>query len=281
VFLQQQPHLKQAEFYDEGYYRGRSQHKKNLDNENVLEPDRIRGRLESCRGVVDLVTHHCPKPGRWLDIGCGPGFLLSQAQVQGWQCTGLEPSPFATSYARDQFGIEDVRTTDVDKATFPKNSFDVISMQHVLEHFRDPLATMDRVLAWLKSGGLLYVETPDVGSPLAQREGPNWEHLKIPEHLFYFSERTLRLLCAKINCEVIFVKHPVKGTGLLNVICGGEDPARNFYDRFKYNPIFQMVVRSVRQLNELYRTVVKKESDIIHILAKKTHNEKSKAHRSR
>jgi 2-polyprenyl-3-methyl-5-hydroxy-6-metoxy-1,4-benzoquinol methylase len=269
IFVNPQPELNGQGFYDEGYYSGNSAHKENLDNENVLEPKRMKVRFESCQAVVEMIMQHHSKPGKWLDIGCGPGFLLSQAETRGWKCTGIDPSPFATAYSRDKFNLIGVQTSSIEDANFTNEMFDVISMQHVIEHFFNPLDTMRRIIAWLKPGGFLYLETPDIGSPIARYEGANWEHIKLPEHVVYFSESTLRYLLEQLSCEIVLIHHPVEGTGLMNKVCGGKVQARRFYGRYRENPIFRTAVRTIRHLNELYRSKLRGESDIIHILARR------------
>lgn len=270
VFVRRQPDIRNEKFYDEGYYQGRSSCKTNLCNENVLDTKRIETRIDNCRGVVDMVLQKAFQPsGKWLDIGCGPGFLLSTVKERGWQVFGIEPSPFAAAYAKERFQISDVKNCSVETSDFPKDYFDVISMQHVIEHFSDPLASMKRIAIWLKKGGLLYLETPDIASPIAKNERAGWEHIKLPEHLFYFTPKTLTMIMNKIGCRIIAIRHPVQGTGLMNAACGGERKSRIFYERFRKYEIFRHTVRIVRYLNELYRHHLKKEGDIIQLLAVK------------
>jgi len=269
VFVNEQPDIPGDKLYDEGYYRGASEHKKNLYNENVLDPRRISARMESSQAVVDMVMRYHLNPGRWLDIGCGPGFLLSHAGTRGWKGTGIDTSLFATDFARDEFNLTDVHATSVEDANFADEMFDVISMQHVVEHFFYPLDTMRRIIAWLKPGGFLYLETPDIGSRIAHGAGVNWEHFKLPEHVVYFSDATLKRLLKQLKCETVLISHPVEGTGLMNKVCGGKVQARRLYERYMKNLIFRTAVQTIRRLNELYRSRLKGESDMVHILARK------------
>jgi len=267
VFLNPQPRVEQRGFYNESYYRGTSEQKQAADNEDVLAPEKMQVRLESCQAVVDQVMQYVPYAGRWLDIGCGPGFLLSQAQACGWRCTGLDSSPFAPRFARERFGLEDVHSGLIEEADFAPERFDIISMQHVIEHLYDPLPTMRRVLSWLKPGGLLYLETPDIESGPARRDGASWLHIKIPEHVLYFSGASLRHLLAELGCEVLDVQHPVPGTGLMQRLCGGEEEARRFYNAAKKVPLFVWMVRRVRWLRQRQMTDV---SEHMHVLARKS-----------
>jgi len=266
VFLNPQPQVEHQKFYDETYYDGTSIKKGSEDNEDVLEAKKIEKRLESCQAVVDRVERCLPEPGSWLDIGCGPGFLLSQARGRGWQCTGLDSSPFAPKFARDQFGLEDVHTGLIEDVDFKGKTFDVISMQHVIEHLYEPVPTMREIIKLLKPGGVLYLETPDITSGSALLDGADWLHIKIPEHVLYFSQDTLERLMQELDCEVLDVSKPVPGTGLMNTLCGGKERAKKFYAFAKKLPLFESLVNAVRSSRE---KSVPEQAEHIQMLARK------------
>lgn len=269
IFVHPQPEINGQIFYDEGYYSGKSAHKINLDNENVLDPKRIEIRLDSCNGVIEQVMRLQPATGKWLDIGCGPGFLLFAAKRLGWEVFGFDVSPFAIQYAKDKFSLHRVQVGKLEEVDFKPAEFDVVSMQHVIEHFFNPLDSMIKIVNWIKPGGIIYIETPDIGSKIARKEGADWEHIKLPEHLFYFSEKTLQYLFRALNCKVLMVRRPVESTGAMKKICGGETKARDFYNRFSGSRLFQIIVGTVRKANEFYRVRMKSESDMIHMIARK------------
>jgi len=250
VFLNPQPRVEHQEFYDESYYRGTSEKKERDDNEDVLEGDKIRMRLEACQGVVDKVMQYQPQPGTWLDIGCGPGFLLSQVKARGWQTVGLDSSPFAPQFAKEQFGLENVHIGLIEDMNFKGQQFDVISMQHVIEHIYEPVATMKEILKLLKPNGILYLETPDIESGSAKLYGKDWLHIKIPEHVLYFSELTLKRLLNTLDCEVLGVQKPVPSTGLMHKVFGGEERAKRFYNVVKHLSGFMKLVSWVRKYQQ-------------------------------
>ena len=268
VFLNPQPACPDEVLYAEPYYRGACAAKAG-GQENVLDPARVERRLESCRGVLEVLEETLGGKGRVLDLGCGPGFLLKAAQEAGWEVTGADVSGFAAAYAREQFGIQEVYTGPLEGFEFQPASFDVVTLQHVIEHFRDPFTMVGRIRGWLKTEGILWIETPDIDSGQARREQARWAHIKVPEHLFYFSERTLRRLLTDHGFEVLTVRREVAGTGLLDAACGGRAEARRFYERLRGNPVFRRLVRAVRYANELYRARLKGESDVIRVLARK------------
>jgi 2-polyprenyl-3-methyl-5-hydroxy-6-metoxy-1,4-benzoquinol methylase len=266
VYLNPQPRVEHQQFYDESYYDGSSTKKDDADNEDVLEAAKVAVRLESCQAVVDRVMKYSPTPGSWLDIGCGPGFLLSQVRDRGWQYMGLDSSPFAPQFARERFGLENVRTGLIEDVDFAGRTFDVISMQHVIEHLYEPVSTMREILKLLKPGGILYLETPDICSGSALRDGAKWLHIKIPEHVLYFSQETLENLLHRLDCEVLNVSKPVPGTGLMNKVCGGADRAKRFYAVAKKIPLFEAAVNRVRMMRQ---KSMPEEAEHIQMLARK------------
>ena len=268
VLLNPQPDCSDERLYAEAYYRGDCT-VKNGGQENVLEPERIARRLDSCRGVLEDIEEALGRRGRLLDLGCGPGFLLKAAQDAGWTVTGADVSSFATGHARDRFGIAQVTTGPLETVEFPDASFDVVTLQHVIEHFRDPARMLQRIKRWLAPGGLLWLETPDIDSGGARRQGSRWVHIKVPEHLFYFNERTLTRLLTAQGLTVLAIHREVEGTGLMQAACGGADGARRFYERAKQVPGFGALVKTVRSVNEFFRAGLRGESDVVRLLARK------------
>ena len=266
VLLNPPPVCDDDVLYAEGYYRGHCAAKQSGE-EDVLEADRIRRRLESCRGVLQDIESALGRQGRLLDLGCGPGFLLKAAAEAGWQVAGVDVSRFAAEYARERFGIRDVQAAPLERVEYPSGSFDAVTLQHVIEHFRDPVAMIRKIKRWLAPGGLLWLETPDIESGRAKRDGARWTHLKVPEHLFYFSEGTLRALLRAAGFRVLSVRREVEGTGLLHAVCGGQAGARRFYERVRGNALVRTLIGAVRYANELYRARLKGESDVIRLLA--------------
>lgn len=111
-----------------------------------------------------FLARHAPRPGRLLDIGCGNGRLLWLARRAGWQVQGLELSVEMARYASSRVGCP-VRAADflaLEPAPEERESFDVVSLRHVLEHLPEPRPAMERIGALLKPGGLLLVEMPNI-----------------------------------------------------------------------------------------------------------------------
>lgn len=140
--------------------------------------------------------------GRLLDIGCGPGFFLTTAKKNGWDVRGVELSAFAAEYAKKVFDI-DVIPGELKQGLFTEKSFNVITQWHVLEHSRDPVGLLKLTSSYLKDGGLLAIEVPNIQSPVVNLVKEKWELLAPAEHLYYFSPQTLEGMLKDAGFKII------------------------------------------------------------------------------
>lgn len=127
--------------------------------------------------------------GGWiLDVGCGPGWLLS-ALSSKWQKIGLEPSlEMADLCVRD--GLKVIAKT-MPHASLRPRSFDVVVHYHVIEHCPDPDQEIWHVRNVMKEGGWLVLGTPDFGSPCAKRFGDKYRMLDDSTHCSLFTTADL------------------------------------------------------------------------------------------
>ena len=139
--------------------------------------------------------------GKILDVGCATGFFLEKAKSKGFEPYGLELSEFSFKEAQNKFG-DHIFLGTIEDIPFENNFFDVITMFDLLEHVKDPVATLRRCEAILKPQGIIVAVLPDVSSISAKLMGRNWTHYK-KEHLYYFSKRTISELLKQESYEVV------------------------------------------------------------------------------
>jgi SAM-dependent methyltransferase len=120
---------------------------------------------------------------RVLDVGCGTGYLLERLHAHGFECTGVERSAHAADAHRD--GVRILGGELLDLALEPA-SFEVVVIWHVLEHLRDPQATLREAARLLVPGGVLVLAVPNQASWQARLFGRAWFHLDLPRHLHFF-----------------------------------------------------------------------------------------------
>jgi len=158
------------------------------------------GQRATARATLDTVERHVQR-GVLLDVGCWVGFLLDEARRRGWRAAGLEPSEFASAYARDRLGL-DVRTADLFTAELEAASFDAVVLADVIEHLPDPGAALDRIADVAAPGAVLHLSLPDAGSRIARVLGARWWSV-IPTHVQYFTRSSLRTLLARHGWELL------------------------------------------------------------------------------
>ena len=161
------------------------------------------GQRESFRSVLERIERFVPR-NSLLDVGCWVGFLLAEARDRGWrECLGVEPSAFASEYARSRLGL-DVRTEDLFTARLPEGHFDAIVMGDVLEHLTRTSEALERTRSMLRPDGVLCLELPDAGSRIARLLGPRWWSV-IPTHVHYFTRHSARTMLARHGFETVYV----------------------------------------------------------------------------
>ncbi len=158
------------------------------------------GQRETARTTLQTLERHGAR-GALLDVGCWVGFLLDEARLRGWDGVGLEPSRFASEFARVRLGL-DVRTANLFDVELEPGRFDAAVLADVLEHFPDPGAALDEAGRWLSSDGLIYLALPDAGSRVARALGARWWSV-IPTHVQYFTRGSLHTLLRRHSWEIV------------------------------------------------------------------------------
>jgi ubiquinone/menaquinone biosynthesis C-methylase UbiE len=130
------------------------------------------------------------KPGRLLDLGCGDGEFSHRIKKRGWTVDGLDFDAGAARLAEERHGLK-VNICSVAEMAYPDDSFDAVTMNHVIEHLVDPLAVLRIVHRVLKPGGSLIVVTPNAESWGLRLFGRNWQALDPPRHIHILSLQAL------------------------------------------------------------------------------------------
>ena len=142
-----------------------------------------------------------------LDVGCGTGEFLHVAQQRGWQTTGVEISSYAAQYGRRHYRV-DIRTGSLSDDLFAERSFAAITLWDVIEHLPGPPATLALCARLLKPGGVLAISTGDIESLCARLCGRHWHLFNLPEHVFFFSRRTIHDVLRRAGFEVVSIGYP-------------------------------------------------------------------------
>jgi 2-polyprenyl-3-methyl-5-hydroxy-6-metoxy-1,4-benzoquinol methylase len=138
--------------------------------------------------------------GRFLDVGCGGGFLVEVATAMGWRAEGLEVSRAAAEFGRARGAV--IRAGTLREAELPEGAYDLVTMMEVVEHVEDPVDLLARAGRLLRPGGALYLTTPNWGSLSRRFLGKRWFPVS-REHVVYFSRRTIRLALDRAGLRTV------------------------------------------------------------------------------
>lgn len=155
---------------------------------------------------------------RLLDFGSGKGQFLSVAKQRSWVGLGIETASPRANFAREKYEVE-VLSEFYEKGKVVGAPFDLISLNHVLEHLPNPLHLLKELLNEnLAEDGMVYLEVPRKNSLQAKIAGKNWIHWDIPKHLTHWTEPTLLKGLAEIGFHKIASRKFSIHLGLLGML---------------------------------------------------------------
>ncbi|HLY40844.1 MAG TPA: class I SAM-dependent methyltransferase [Terracidiphilus sp.] len=160
--------------------------------------------------LADLIKARFPHPGRILDLGCSRGWFLDA--MTGWECHGNEIVPSDAAAARERYG-DRIVSGSFDDYPLREDYFDVITLQDVFDHFRDPMPALEKCRKMLKPGGLIVIKVHNISCLYAKLTGKNFYAIIPPSHLFYYDRRTLARALSIAGFRIVdsrFIGHLLK-----------------------------------------------------------------------
>lgn len=182
-------------YYQNAYWK---QYKKQQEpNEKFFQR-----RLPKIKPLLEELRPFLKSGMKVLECGCSVGALLSSIrEIVGpsGRVIGVEPSQKQSQFARDMKGLE-VLTGLIQEVQekLESNFFDVIVMNHVLEHTTSPSQILALIKNLLKHNGVFILEVPNIEAP-----GSRLSHFFHIAHHFAFSPETLRYLALKTKFSVL------------------------------------------------------------------------------
>ena len=158
-------------------------------------------KRKAIRDKVKLINSYQPVKGRILDIGAGTGDFLLECKNQNWDILGIEPNDKAKGIALGK-GIKFGDTIE----KLESNSFDVITMWHVLEHVPDVEHQVAELKRLLKPSGTIIIAVPNFKSYDANHYKEFWAAYDVPRHLWHFSKTAIEKLFDKQNMNLEDIK---------------------------------------------------------------------------
>ncbi len=158
----------------------------------VAEVNRLK-RTTAELYVDQILSTRGNQKGKLLEIGCGTGDFLMEAQSRGFEVTGIETSADATATANQRLGAPVVKRGEIETVNLLEAEYDAAVFSDVIEHVPDPRRFLSAINRCLRPGGLVFIVTPSTDSWSRRLMGRRWMEYKL-EHLFYFNRKSLGYL---------------------------------------------------------------------------------------
>ena len=168
--------------------------------------------------VLKMAREANPKAEYLLDFGSGKGQFLAVAKESDWSGLGIETATERSNFARVNYQVE-VLNDYYQGGMIQNGNFDLITLNHVLEHLPDPLVFMSELLDKnLAPGGLVYIEVPRANSWQASIAGKKWMHWDIPKHLTHWTKSGLEKEFSKIGYRKVASRGLSVHLGILGMV---------------------------------------------------------------
>ncbi|AUP79441.1 class I SAM-dependent methyltransferase [Flavivirga eckloniae] len=161
-------------------------------------------RKISLKKKLNLINSFSSEEKNLLDIGCGTGDFLQIAKQNNWNIFGIEPNDDARKIANKKTNNSVYKIEQLQK--FDSNSFDVISLWHVLEHLPNLNEHINIFKKLLKPNGTLIIAVPNYKSYDAKYYKEFWAAYDVPRHLWHFDKTSISKLFSKVSMKLIKTK---------------------------------------------------------------------------
>jgi len=188
-------------YYESDDYISHSDTSKGLSNKlyRVARNRMLRRKRNLIRSTTGLQT------GTILDIGSGTGYFARTMKDAGWEVKGIEVSEKARNFSTSHFGVDIVSPDKI--SSIGSESFDCITLWHVLEHFHDPFSYVSEIIRLMKPGAVCVIALPNCSSYDAEYFNSFWAAWDVPRHLWHFNPETFRLFCEKSGLSLEELKN--------------------------------------------------------------------------
>ena len=163
-----------------------------------------RSRYKTFQESLTQISSFLPDKGNLLEVGSYCGFFLDtfKKKYNNWECIGVEPSKWASEYARSQLKINTRTGTLEDNIKELGSDYDAVVAWDVLEHLNDPSAFLIQINSVMKLNGIFCFSTLDINNWFPKLMGKHWPWL-MEMHLFYYKTDTTEQLLNKAGIKIL------------------------------------------------------------------------------
>jgi SAM-dependent methyltransferase len=160
----------------------------------------LTGRVDAVWGVLQALRKY--RAASVLEAGCGLGYFTYALKRAGYDVLGIDVSREAVAQATQAYGPLYATESIESYAKSSELTFDAVVMVEVIEHLEDPLTAVEDAVRLLSPGGALVLTTPN--RTYYGYDEP-WSTDLPPVHLWWFSQKSIEVLAARVGCVAEFV----------------------------------------------------------------------------
>lgn len=156
-------------------------------------------RLGQFRRYIEQVRNAAPK-GKWLEIGCGTGSLISMARSEfGIDASGIELSADRRQAARKLTGAT-IYGEPLEHLHLTEGSFAAVMLVTVFSHLTSPAETLTEIRRILRPGGILLLVTGEIGPGVRKKHAFSWD---LGDHLYFLGIGTVERYAETAGFEIV------------------------------------------------------------------------------
>ena len=230
-----------------------------LQSVTLREQNDENSTIDAAR-IVKTVTDllHDRNQTKFLDVGCGYGFFSKAALASGFDVVALELAENEREIATQMTGLSP-HACSFEEFNMPPESFSVVLMSQILEHALDINRWLQKASNLLVDDGVLAIALPNYGSIFRKLMQENEPYITPPEHLNFFSPRSLSRLfenhgfkveaiqwISRVPKKAFEKRLPAVARPFLPVVTLGASAAFKVIDLLKLGMIINVYGRKVR-----------------------------------
>lgn len=208
----------------------------------------------SLKKKIQLIDNQIDNSKNLLDYGAGTGDFLAKAIENGFEGEGIEPNEKARTNAEKK-GVQ----LYADAAAIKGNTYDVITLWHVLEHLPELDRQVEQIKKLLKENGTIVVAVPNYKSHDAKYYGTHWAAYDVPRHLWHFSQTSISRIFERHAMEVVSIRPMVFDSFYVSLLS----------EKYKGNKLYLFSAFFVGLWSNIKANFSKEYSSLIYVIKKK------------
>jgi 2-polyprenyl-3-methyl-5-hydroxy-6-metoxy-1,4-benzoquinol methylase len=181
-------------------YHKTSQYTGKIDSKQRRARKRIKSIIKYTKGKS------------FIDVGCNAGFAVEAARTLGLDAMGIDVDKTSVEFAQGFYPESNFQAISIQELAKTEKTFDMIYCSEVIEHLSQVQDFVSSLYKILKPDGVILLTTPDILHYSVNKAPIEWDAVRPPEHLLYFSKKSLISLFKAHNFSTVKCRFNFKPT---------------------------------------------------------------------